>query len=99
MEVPMLGYLISKEQFLGLVRHAITFIGGIIVAKGNLDPSALDTIVGVAVSVAGLIWSLMSEEKTLTPSRIVATLEPNKMAAIDKILSKTEGDTKKPAVM
>jgi hypothetical protein len=95
----MLGYLINKEQFLGLVRHAITFIGGIIVAKGNLDPSALDTIVGVAVSIAGLIWSFMSEDKTASASRIVAALEPNKMAAIEKVLSKTEGDTKKPAVM
>lgn len=91
----MLGYLINKEQFLGIVRHAITFIGGIIVSKGNLDPAALDSIIGVAVAFAGVIWSFMSEDKTISSARVIAAMEPNKTAAIEKILAKPEADTKK----
>lgn len=96
----MLGYLVNKEQFLGIVRHAITFIGGIIVSKGNLDPAALDTVVGVAVAVAGLIWSFMSDDKTISSARVIAAMEPNKTAAIEKILAKPEpAAPKKPPVM
>ena len=28
---------ITKEQFLGIVRHGLTFVGAILVAKGQVD--------------------------------------------------------------
>ena len=30
---------LTKEQLLGIVRHTITFIGGILVMKGNIHES------------------------------------------------------------
>ena len=31
----------SKEQLLGIVRHSLTFIGGIFITKGLIDESLL----------------------------------------------------------
>ena len=53
----------GKEQFLGFIRHVVTFLGGVIVAKGNLDPMAVETIGGVLVTIAGLVFSFMAPEK------------------------------------
>ena len=54
----------GKEQFLGFIRHVVTFLGGVIVAKGNLDPMAVETIGGVLVTIAGLVFSFMAPEKS-----------------------------------
>jgi hypothetical protein len=31
---------LTKEQVLGIVRHALTFIGGIVIARGLVDETA-----------------------------------------------------------
>lgn len=56
----MLG--LNKEQFLSFVRHVVTFVGGIIVAKGGLDPTAVETIGGVVVTIAGLIFGFADKQ-------------------------------------
>ncbi len=37
---------LTKEQVLGIVRHSLTFIGGIFVMKGLIDDATLTEIVG-----------------------------------------------------
>jgi len=87
----MLGWLLGKEQFLGIIRHVVTFVGGLLVAKGNLDPTAIESIGGGIVALAGIIWSTMAPEKTpLTAEKVIAVLEPAKTKAIEKVLAKTE---------
>lgn len=54
---------VNKEQFLGFVRHVITFFGGILVARGKVDPTQIETISGVIVTVVGLVFSFLSPEK------------------------------------
>jgi len=81
---------IAKEQILGLVRHVITFVGGILVARGKVDPAQLETIVGIVATVAGFLLSMMSPEKTLTPEKIIAVMEPAKAAAVANILAQPE---------
>lgn len=81
---------VSKEQILGLVRHIITFIGGILVARGKIDPGQIETIAGIVATVAGFLLSLMSPEKTLTPEKIIAVMEPAKAAAVANILAQPE---------
>ena len=87
MEMTMLNFM-TKEQFLGLVRHAVTFLGGVIVAKGNFDPTVLDTVAGIGVSIAGLVWSAMAPEKTMNAERILAAMHPEKVQAIEKAIDK-----------
>ena len=79
---------ISKEQFLSFLRHIITFVGGIIVAKGNLDPSTVETISGVIITIAGLLWGILSPDKGVTTEHVVmANLGEEKKEAIDKIIA------------
>lgn len=79
-----------KDQILGLIRHVVTFVGGILVGKGKLDPGAVETLAGIVATVAGFILSMMAPEKTLTPEKIIATMEPSKTAAVANILAQPE---------
>jgi len=54
---------LTKEQLLGIVRHGITFIGGIFVTKGFIDDSMLTEVMGGAVALAGAIWSIIAKNK------------------------------------
>lgn len=52
----------TKEQILGIVRHVLTFFGGILVMKGLLTDSSSQEIVGSATSLIGLVWSVVSKK-------------------------------------
>jgi hypothetical protein len=54
---------LSKEQVLGVIRHTLTFAGGIILAQGFVDQATLDTIIGSAITLIGAIWSVLSKRK------------------------------------
>lgn len=52
-----------KAKTLGLVRHILTFGGGILVGKGHLDEATMTELVGGLMTVIGTIWSITSPEK------------------------------------
>jgi len=52
----------KKKQFLGIVRHTLTFIGGIMVMKGTLDENTMNEMIGSITTLAGLIWSVIDKE-------------------------------------
>jgi hypothetical protein len=54
---------LTKEQLLGIVRHAVTFIGGILVMKGIIDDSIVQEILGGSTTLAGAIWSIVDKNK------------------------------------
>ena len=54
---------ISKEQLLGIVRHSLTFIGGIFITKGLIDESILNEVIGGAIALTGAIWSIVVKNK------------------------------------
>jgi hypothetical protein len=54
---------LTKEQVMGIVRHTLTFVGGIVVAKGYIDSSTLTEIIGGSVTLAGAIWSIINKNK------------------------------------
>lgn len=51
-----------KEKVLGLVRHALTFVGGLVVAKGLLDESLVVEVIGGLMTLVGSIWSISSKK-------------------------------------
>lgn len=53
----------KKTQYLGLIRHLLTFAGGYLVAKGLLDEATMNEIAGAAMTIIGGIWSTLSPEK------------------------------------
>lgn len=54
---------LTKEQLKGIVRHTLTFVGGILVMKGYLDEQLVTEIVGAGVTLAGAIWSIIQKNK------------------------------------
>lgn len=51
--------MVNKEQVLGLVRHALTFVGGCMVANGILTEAISADIVGACMALIGTVWSLI----------------------------------------
>jgi hypothetical protein len=54
---------LTKEQLLGIVRHTITFIGGILVMKGTVEDSMVQEILGGVTTLVGAIWSIVDKNK------------------------------------
>jgi hypothetical protein len=53
---------LSKEQIMGIIRHALTFVGGIVVMKGLVDETTITEIVGGAMTLTGAIWSIVDKK-------------------------------------
>lgn len=53
---------LTKEQVLGIVRHSLTFIGGIFVMKGLVDETMVTEVVGGIISLIGTIWSIVTKK-------------------------------------
>ena len=54
----------TKDQILGVVRHTLTFVGGILVMKGILDETVWAEITGAAITLTGSIWSIVDKAKS-----------------------------------
>jgi hypothetical protein len=52
----------KTEQVLGLIRHALTFVGGILIANGILAESVTADIIGAVMTLVGSIWSVASKK-------------------------------------
>ena len=53
--------IMKKEQVFGLARHAFTIIGGALVTKGLVDDAVATELVGIGMSIVGIIWSMKSK--------------------------------------
>jgi hypothetical protein len=53
----------NQTQILGLIRHLLTFGGGLLVGKGILDEESAAQIIGATVTVIGGVWSAIAPEK------------------------------------
>lgn len=53
----------EKAQIFGIARHILTIIGGAAVAKGYIDEEVSQQVIGVVISIFGIIWSIRSKKK------------------------------------
>jgi hypothetical protein len=53
---------LTKEQVLGIVRHTLTFVGGIVVMKGLVDNATVTEIIGGVMTLTGTIWSVIAKK-------------------------------------
>jgi hypothetical protein len=53
----------NKEQVLGIVRHVLTFVGGVVIAKGFLEEGVVAEIIGGTLTVVGAVWSIVDKIK------------------------------------
>lgn len=53
----------KKEQIFGIIRHTLTFVGGLLVMKGLVDESTLETLISGLITITGLVWSVLEKNK------------------------------------
>lgn len=53
----------KKEQILGILRHSLTFLGGLFVMKGLVDETTATEIIGGVITLVGTIWSIVEKTK------------------------------------
>lgn len=44
-----------------LVRHGLTTLGGVLIAKGVLDEGLVNELIGAVMTVLGVLWSLIDK--------------------------------------
>jgi hypothetical protein len=54
----------TKEEIMGLIRHVLTTVGGILIAKGTIDEGMLTLLTGSILGIVGFVWSWTSKKKT-----------------------------------
>lgn len=54
---------LTKEELLGIVRHGLTFIGGIVITGGLIDSGLYSELSGGVLTLAGVIWSIIDKRK------------------------------------
>lgn len=50
-----------KDAVLSLMRHALTFGGGFVVARGWLDEATVTAVVGAVLTIAGAAWGVVEK--------------------------------------
>ena len=53
----------KKEMILAIVRHTLTFVGGIYITKGLIDEGMVTELSGAAMTLVGGIWSIVDKSK------------------------------------
>lgn len=51
----------NKDTVLSIIRHLLTFAGGLVVAKGYLSDSTVTQIAGAVPGFIGLVWGAVDE--------------------------------------
>jgi hypothetical protein len=52
---------LTKEQVLGIVRHTLTFVGGILITRGLIDETVVTEIIGGVITLIGTVWSVIDK--------------------------------------
>ena len=54
----------KREQVLGIIRHTLTFVGGLLVMKGIVDEATVTEVIGGVITLTGTIWSIVVKNQT-----------------------------------
>jgi hypothetical protein len=53
---------LTKEQILGIIRHALTFGGGILITLGLFSEGIVTEISGLIIALVGGVWSIVEKK-------------------------------------
>jgi hypothetical protein len=54
---------LTREQIEGIIRHTLTAVGGVLITKGLIDEDILTEVVGAAITITGIVWSIIDKRK------------------------------------
>lgn len=52
----------NQEQAFGIIRHALTFIGGMLIIKNIASESLVGEAIGAVMAAIGAIWSIIKNK-------------------------------------
>ncbi len=52
----------KKEMIFSVIRHTLTFVGGLLVIKGTIDENTMEQIVSGVLTLTGLIWGVVDKK-------------------------------------
>lgn len=52
----------NQDQILGIIRHALTFVGGVLVIKGFQSEGATQEVIGGIMAAVSLVWSYLTKK-------------------------------------
>jgi hypothetical protein len=52
----------NKEQVLGIIRHTLTFVGGILIIKGVATEAMTEEVIGAVITAIGTVWSIIKNK-------------------------------------
>lgn len=52
----------KKEIVFGIIRHTLTFVGGILVFKGVIDEATATELSGAFITLVGGLWSVIEKK-------------------------------------
>ena len=55
----------TRDQVTSLIRHILSAVGGILIAKGLLDESTVMAVIGAVLGIVGIVWSIKDHNLTL----------------------------------
>ena len=55
-----------NDKLLGIIRHGLTFLGGVLVTQGVIDDALFAELFGAAMTLIGGVWSVIDKNKTET---------------------------------
>jgi hypothetical protein len=53
-----------NDKLLGIIRHGLTFLGGVLVTQGVIDDALFAELFGAAMTLIGGVWSIIDKNKT-----------------------------------
>lgn len=62
----------NKEQILSIIRHSLTAIGAVLVAKGYIDEVGLLTIIGAIMTATAGIWGVFNKSEGQVEKQVEA---------------------------
>jgi hypothetical protein len=55
----------KKAMILSITRHTLTFVGGLLMAKGLIDEAAVSELVGGLMAITATIWGIIEKTQTI----------------------------------
>lgn len=52
----------KKEMIFSVIRHTLTFVGGLLVIKGTIDQDTMEQVVSGVLTLTGLIWGIVDKK-------------------------------------
>lgn len=52
----------KSEHLFSVIRHTLTFVGGLLITKGYIDEQQLAELSGAIISIVAVIWSIKDKK-------------------------------------